>query len=124
MLIYRVENEYQRGMYRGVYCSWLNDNYQPKRHPMPNEDSRLMRVLRHKELYTSWDAAEMHYGFGSLNQLRRWIYADRAKQELDDIGSAVSVYEIPDTRCAVGDTQAVFFINEATKVNSLKITEI
>lgn len=124
MLIYRVETENQRGMYRGSYVTWLNDNYEPYRHPLPNEDSRLMQVLRHKELYTSWDACRMHYGFGSLDQLRRWIYADVAKQELDNLGFAVSVYEIPDSRCAVGDTQAVFFINEATKVNSLKMTEI
>ena len=124
MLIYRIETENQRGMYRGCNVRWLNDNYEPYRHPLPREDSRLIQSLRHKELYTSWDANSMHYGFGSLDQLRRWIYADLAKQELDELGFAVSVYEIPDNRCAVGDTQAVFFINEATKVNSLKITEI
>ena len=124
MLIYRVETENQRGMYRGSNVEWLNDNYDECRHPLPHRDSRLMLAIHDKELYTAWDASVMHYGFGSLDQLRRWIYADDAKHELHNLGFAVSVYDIPDDRCAVGDTQAVFFINEATKVNSLNITEI
>jgi hypothetical protein len=124
MLIYRVETENQRGMYRGSNVEWLNDNYDECRHPLPYHDSRLMQSLRHKELYTAWDASSMHYGFGSLDQLRRWIYADEAKRELEHLGFAVSVYEINEHRCAVGDTQAVFFIHEATKVDTINITEI
>ena len=51
MTVYRVENELGKGMYRGNYCDGLLMSiFDPMRHPMPSEDSRLMREIRHAGL--------------------------------------------------------------------------
>jgi hypothetical protein len=119
-LIYRIENAEGTGPYQG-----MSDDESPlpmqfsETHPSPEDDSLLVRAFRDyariNELDTDgtrtiWGMiyGDFLFGFGSQDQLRRWVYNDEWMVKLDNAGFHLSVYEIPDEKMIVGHTQAVF----------------
>ena len=130
MTVYRVENSLGRGMYRGNSRDYLLDAmYDPVLHPTPSNDSRLMRALHEAGLVVQgkygWNHvrwAPFNFGFSSPDQLRRWLFNDAVKKDLQAIGFSVSVYE-GGTEYH-GDTQAVFIRNESTLVATIDLMEV
>ena len=129
MTVYRVENSLGRGMYRGTFGdSLLDEMFDPVLHPMPSNDSRLMREIRAAGLENQrygWPTVNwspFNFGFSSPDQLRRWLFNDDVKKDLQSIGFSVSVYE-GGTEYH-GDTQAVFIRNESTLVATIDLMEV
>lgn len=125
MTVYRVENSLGAGMYRGkVEVNALKEYDDDMRHPMPWYDSKLMRSLDSAGHVSGYDAviwSPWRFGFSSLEQMRRWLYNDRMRYELQDAGFFVAVYESDEEHH--GDTQAVFKRNSPL-VRRIDITEI
>lgn len=98
-LIYRVETCDGQGMYRGVTSvsdQMYDTDYEGCRHPRPSDDMSL-----------DWDCnPEWIFGFGSLDQLKFWIYRTEWRKQMHIDGLKVYVY-LPNTY-RVGDTQAIF----------------
>ena len=129
MTVYRVENSLGKGMYRGNdYNCLLDSMFDPVRHPRPSQDSRLMREMRNAGLVKTrygWPTVNwtpFNFGFSSPDQLRRWLFNDDVKQELQDGGFHVAVYE-GGTEYH-GDTQAVFIRNESTLIATIDLMEV
>ncbi len=128
MFVYRVQNDLNRGMYRcsSEHSFTANDmDAGPDRfyrHPMPHDDSALMRAVAERGIGLDTITSDDYFGFGSIDQIKRWIYQDDWRVLLDQSGFFIQIWEpfMP----AFGDTQAVFIMGSSTKINTLRLTQI
>lgn len=115
--IYRIEDKEGYGMYRSGRNLEYFFTSDRERHPQPHNDSLLCQEFSiYSNLYFNSDGvpteeSEYYFGFGSIQQLRNWIYKDDWLVELHNIGFMISEYTCEDNNAHVGYTQAVF-INE------------
>ena len=100
MRIFRIQNERGDGMYFGGSSASQRMMDLESRHPAPRDDVRLKQAVPGEGWY------RFKYGFGSLDQLRSWVYKQAWRDMLQSEG--FHVVEI-DTPCVYyGDTQAVW----------------
>lgn len=134
MLFYRVENANCTGMYRFSDDDdatlddmvFEDEDYNPRRHPLPCQDSLLLKGLGKKwPDFFGHDAMNFqgnhHFAFKSLEQLKFWLYRQEWREWLEQRGFEIVVYE---AEGVYGDTQAVFDIHTATPKEFHKLTEI
>lgn len=118
MLIYRVQHERTgAGLYRSSSVANCDLDDLDYRHPMPYKDSALMDVYK-------WEYfnREHIFGFVSPEQLKFWIYGAETRARIEEEGLHVQVYDAPDAWA--GDTQCIFDPRTATKLETIKLTEI
>lgn len=81
------------------------------RHPLPEEDSGLGWDTIEYEL--GFAKPKLYFGFGSIEQLKSWLYRDEWREHLSDYGFVVMVWDLPDVGrtgapcMKVGNAQAV-----------------
>jgi hypothetical protein len=85
-------------------------------HPVPQNDSKLMRDIESKfgkqvahdkkMLYALFLSCA--YGFESAKQLLRWFYDESFLRQLTPHDIRVAYYDVPDSKCLVGNTQVAF----------------
>lgn len=121
--LYRIQNKDGKGMYATSAASsvGMTSGYSP-RHPSPRDDSKLMEMMLVR--FSNTDIHGRLFAFGSLEQLKMWVYQDHWRQGLHDLGFYVLVITIPDNCCAVGDTQAVFEPEHVAAKSELNLMEI
>lgn len=83
------------------------------RHPEPRYDSKLLSQLKGR----NWG----YFGFGSLAQLKFWVYKYEWRETLHSFGYHVSVIQSKDA--IIGDTQVVFWNGKRTGLK-LDLTRI
>lgn len=102
-----------KGLY-GVLCDLDEPTYgDDRRHPLPEDDSLLVLVLGDRKV-----RGVMHFGFGSVDQLRNWLYKDSWLLGLHDAGYVLAIVEADEA--FVGSTQAVFVRPESYPTVSIK----
>lgn len=111
MLIYRFEDEYENGVYDGLYFEVGLVN-EPHRHPDPRKDTKL-----------DWDDCKsgherFYFGFASVWSMRQW-FRKSEREALAERGGVVKIYEVNDEYVRVGSRQATFIKDEATVVGHL-----
>lgn len=126
-LIYRVQNDLNQGMYRGRGCHGFtaNDMFCDSPHlvhPMPHSDSKLMQAVEARGPGYDFITPMDYFGFGSLDQVRRWIYQCDWRIALDRSGFFIQAWE--PAMPAFGDTQAVFLMHESEKADSTRLTSL
>ena len=101
--IYRVENLKGHGMYCGGSEAGMQ-MFETRAHPDPRGDSLLCYKL---EDWCGTDSilSNHYFGFGSMQQLLRWVYKKSWQEDLHESGYKVSVFYATGM---VGNTQAVF----------------
>lgn len=131
--VFRIETVDGRGMYRSDFglsvSNLLRDG--GENHPLPDQDSLLLPKVEDKlrdmfkergldyddkEKLLVWDIQDIYndfwrshfFGFGSIEQLRRWLYKDEWLIKLEEYGLVIAVYEVDDEDAMVGYTQAIF----------------
>ena len=123
MLVYRIENAAGGGVYRAT--GWTFGEYYTSdspRHPLPYQDSKLMRAIPDECIYWNGTLKSMlSYGFSSLDQLRCWFYVDEWREAMHRNGFSVSVYS---GDVYVGDTQAVFIKEDCVLVSKFSLLDI
>lgn len=117
MLVYRIENAAGEGMYRaGKHPDCTSQMQNGPHHPTPWEDAKLS---------SDWQAisnrSAFSFGFGTVEQLKAWVYRMDWRQELQDAGFAMYLYD--STEVYTGDTQAVF-IKTGPALMQTALTEI
>ncbi len=117
MLIYRVEDDDGLGMYADDMLN--NAARVSDRHPMPASDGRLMDAGWLE--FQSEHSSDVRFGFGSLEQLRFWLYRQSWRNHLTDEGYRVHVYDVPDGFGLIGDTQAVFALANAKHCRAFEL---
>jgi hypothetical protein len=109
--VYRIENRMGRGMYEcdtvNLYCGAASE-----RHPMPYRDAALVAQNYEDGFLFRW-GRDIRFGFTSPEQFRSWVYQQDWRDALNRDGFQMSVYEIEDDLCLLGDTQAVFIKDRA-----------
>jgi hypothetical protein len=121
--LYRIEDSEGHGMYSGANGHIAIERMpgtRPLAHPLPRSDRTLYDLL-----WSSLgvlDVDGLHFAFGSLDQLRLWVYQEGWLLDLHEAGYHLVVLETP--RAAIGDTQAVFYRDEAVTVETLELTEL
>lgn len=81
------------------------------RHPAPDADSGLGWDTIEYEL--GFAKPKLYFGFGSIEQLKAWLYNDVWREYLSDYGFVVMVWDLPDVGSTgapcmkVGNAQAV-----------------
>lgn len=118
-LLYRVAHMstictglYESGTAIGQLCN-------PGRHPMPYDDAKLEHFYNRKFRCT------MRFAFGSLDQLRFWIYSKEIRAKLSEQGFVIYMIEPLGERgedWQIGDTQAIF--SEHREVGILNLEDI
>ncbi len=112
MKFYRLEHkETKGGVYRG--SNSLNPSVDPSRHPLPHNDSKLVREGIDKIFKKYYDGSEDCYfdgcdyifGFESADQYRSWFYRDEVLTSAKREGFALNLYETENFFC--GNTQMV-----------------
>lgn len=118
MVIYRIETECGRGMYRGMgdYSIW-SDEFD-NRHPLPYEDPELRKLYENAELDGDvFEIDKYHFGFASIEQLQKWVHADDWLRYMCDRGLVLSEYHLNDKDTYhIGVTQAIFIRHGKPKV--------
>jgi hypothetical protein len=122
-VVYRIETvENARGMYRGggggmgLYsCPAYN---QSERHPAPEDDTKLRNTLLANGLLGRWDYGNYVFGFGSIDQLRGWLYDDAILAWLHDKGFILAICEVD--KALLGNTQCMFVKPETYEKKSIK----
>lgn len=115
--IYRIEDALFHGMYTSGAWRQFGDDTSTPRHPTPHNDSGL--VSEGYESFRAFHSEAMRFGYGSLEQLRSWVYQDDWRRALKAQGFSISIYEADEA--IVGDTQAVFVMKGARRVGSVDI---
>jgi hypothetical protein len=129
--IYRIETQSGEGMYTSGIVRDLNlplyqitapDSFGPGRHPLPFYDTKLVAEGRKLDLfYGRYDMIRsewVKFGFGSINQLRNWIYNDDWLIKLHAAGLRLCIYE---GAVAVGNTQAIIDVRTMVKIEELSL---
>lgn len=114
--IFRIENAQGSGMYRGGGASLGNCPIyeQNERHPMPFDDSLLISKCGDNVQDSLWSensipAKIFSYGFGSIDQLRSWLYKDEWLTWMAE--NNFVLLEIDASVAHVGYSQAVYIKN-------------
>lgn len=120
--LYRVENLRMEGIYVNGTASviGIRDGFHG-RHPSPFEDSALMADLENKGLPSPTNR-EWRYGFASLDQLRNWLYKAEWRSTLAFHGFFISIIDVSNLDCAIGDTQAM--MRNFTRAGQLDIRSL
>lgn len=140
MRVYRIVDEQGSGMYRashGRMSLWnmaigdVNDGEEGGAHPPAHNDRGMVRAFEEyaikNDLRTSCgdyptirDAYSLlpdhRFGFGSVEQLRRWVYGVGWLKWMHDYGGRVQVYDVPDEHVLVGTCQVTFSSNHAARI--------
>lgn len=107
--VYRIERgDDKQGMYggdRGWYSA-TNSAQDDERHPAPRLDSLLCASIRQADKIPSEVLCSLYYGFGSIDQLRNWVFNDEWLIKLSKNGYVLAEYRSDEVY--VGNTQAVF----------------
>lgn len=105
MIVLRIEDRFGTGMYTSYNFPSFHDiaGFDDTNHPTPMMDSLLMSNLGYNDNMSSH-----HFGFGSVDQLRRWIYNDDWLRQLHNAGFILVTYDVPDEYVFLGNTQCVF----------------
>lgn len=117
-LVYRVacKDDVTSGMYaNGAALQVIN--HSDTCHPAPAEDSKLSYT------WLRWKGRAC-FGFGTIAQLRRWIYYDEWIRSLHDEGQALYVIEVPDEDFRFGYTQAIYLPDNAKVVEVRSILSL
>lgn len=95
--IYRIEHKDQprKGLYSSLTSGSMFDI--SGRHPAPESDSALANTWR--------EYCGCYFGFGSVEQLKAWIYNDKWLIDLDAEGYRLAIFE---AKGCIGNTQAIF----------------
>lgn len=121
-LIWRVETRDGYGMYfydsltRKAGLSMVFS----ERHPSPFQDSILS--LRWETTCLSGGSNRWFFGFGTLEQLKRWTDSHRLK--MDECGFVVRVYSVYKRSSIIGDKQAVFKKHRSKLVGEFSPLEV
>ena len=123
MKVYRLQNERGTGAYgRGIIFDHCN-----VRHPAPLEDSKLKKQMDKKLFLTAYgwfDSIPNNlFGFESIKQFKTWFFNDEWINEFHEHGYAIYVYEVSADHVAVGSTQVVFRIEQATLIAKRPLTK-
>lgn len=128
MRVLRVETPAGRGMYSSTpdrTACWAGaaglDTYADERHPMPYNDSQFMREW---EEAGCPDHAGWVFGFLHEEQLRSWLYDDKVRQRLKDLGLQLNVYSVPSENVLSGYTQLTFWRNRAKHLGALDLVTL
>lgn len=125
VLIYRIQDKDALGLYNDS-SRWRDYGFEPEdysRHPLPGEDSKLVSNGYDNFCYR-YSRSAVFFGFVSVEQLKAWLYKDRWRQRLTDLGYLVYVFEVDDELACLGDTQAVFIRDKATLKETISLLEI
>lgn len=88
-------------------------------HPVPQNDSKLSDVMQGK-----WGLlTEYHFGFSSVAQARRWLYADDLLRYMAECGVVLYVLDIPEEHFVDGYTQAIARIEYRTSTTEYTIEQ-
>lgn len=111
--IFRVELEDDPRY--GLYSSNVSNELQELtgRHIRPSDDSGLNGYWQFQD--------DVYFGFGSIAQLKAWIYRDDWRESLHAEGYHISVFE---AQGRIGNTQAIFQWNTRKEGHSLSLLEI
>lgn len=119
-VIYRVETYKQKGIYDSGLWVRIPSRYSGARddsHPAPYEDLGICD--KWSEVEHEW-----HFGFGSLNQLKKWLNRASIRWEAREIGLRIGIYEIDDLdSVAIGKTQAIFDMKKARRVEEMSLID-
>lgn len=134
MLIYRIENNDGRGIYR---CYEIADHIinQSYKHPSPHQDIILGNVWN--DLCTQNKHIHYYFGFNSIKQLLEWFDIETIKEinrivfhllrnspELKYLYDFhIAIYEVDDKYVFVGDRQTIFKKRYAIKKDALTFDE-
>lgn len=126
MRVLRVEDGAGRGMYRispdGCYVELAGmEATADDRHPVPWNDSKFHRA------FEAADFPEDGYVFGFLHeeQLNSWLYDERVRSNLKELGLKLNVYSVPEPRhVIVGYTQLTFKRDEAMLISELDLVTL
>lgn len=126
-LVYRVENADGDGLYHGAVWPkrWSNSGSKASRHPHPRYDAGLKKALGNWDDWAQGGHYEkLRFAFATLAQLKSWLYRDTWRAEFEAGGYHVAVFEVPESAYVYGDTQAIFDLARATRIDTLKLTEV
>lgn len=122
--IYRIELGDGTGMYSADRWSAA---YEISRqmisvtnHPEPQDDAKIGDQW--VKLEKTYAHHQYRFGFGSIEQLKEWIYLTDWREGLDKYGFRVYVYTAE--KAYVGDRQAFFLKETATREYSISLMEI
>lgn len=123
--VYRFEDDEGRGMYtaprrtdpRAGYVRFP-DMYDNTRNPCPEEDYPLMNDIDAKGL-PDINTESWRYGFRSIKQMKRWTQKKSWRSDLQNLGLKLSVYEVPVSQAALGETQVVFQYQSAKHIGHI-----
>lgn len=122
---YRVHLE--RHLTTGMYQAHVSHNMHELdgNHPCPQADDALRRDAESKGVDTKsmWSNCG-YYGFRNLQQFRHWVYKDRWIEELTEEGFAISVFEVPTSKVALGNTQAIMLASKAKEMEEHRIKTV
>lgn len=125
--VFRIEHASNgEGMYRGMHDGLSGVMFRTgtdadyDRHPTPWEDSGLMQVIADSGADRSAviNSGDFRYGFGSVDQLRAWLYRNEWLEGLHDSGYIVAICEAE--TAYVGHSQALFIRPEEYRKVSIK----
>lgn len=150
MRVYRIVDEHGCGMYRpvnmGMHSLWeraigsSDSSYaSPDPHPSAHNDAGIARnwpefAQRHGLRTLLGDIPslyDMHYvltdhrfGFGSLTQLRRWVFGVGWLQSMHECGGVVQVYEVPEEHVLMGICQVTFDSRYAERLDDMCLLDL
>ncbi len=94
------------GMYSGVQSLHQCRGYDTgSSHPPPWDDTALL--WDETEVTVGVSKAECLFGFGSLEQLKAWLYNNEWREYLHEHGYVVKVWDLADHLMHVGSAQAI-----------------
>lgn len=150
MRVYRIVDAQGCGMYRpagpGQNSLWsmaignCNSTYaEPDPHPSAHNDAGIARnwpefAQRHglhtllggiPSLYDMhYVLADHRFGFGSLQQLRRWVFGVGWLQSMHECGGVVQVYEVPEEHVLMGICQVTFDSRYAERLDDMSLLDL
>lgn len=120
MLIYRIENSYGEGPYRGKHHAhklvfdYYSDMYGAADHPTPDED------FPGSDVYEAMENGAM-CAFSSKDALWEWFLG--CEYALRDAGFRVVTYQVPGVVLSSPSGQVMFFKEEATEIGTESVTK-
>lgn len=118
--VYRIETKDGTGMYGSGGCREAGFGYDNSRHPSPEDDALLSKLLEEKSGNAAWcfSFSPYHFGFATIEQLRNWIYRDEWLLELHNSGHVLAIIESEEV--FAGYTQAIFIRPETYQTLDIK----
>lgn len=120
--IYRLETKDGRGPYfQGKLSRRLSEHCcdDSFRQPLPEADQKLAQRWKSIEFMQK---SNYLFGFANFDQLTTWLGRRGVAIDLDLDEFSVMVYEVPEEKCILGNTQAVF-IKQDPPTQRMKVAE-